>query len=78
MGVLTCREVLIVDQIVGRCHVGYSNRRVLKYFISRLKHGYKGWFLLTRNERRRWMRQVFEVHRQNRELYRYVMGGYLK
>ena len=66
----------MVSQIVGRCHVAESNRKVLRYFISRLKDGYQTWRALTRKQRRYWMRQVFAEHKANRDLYRDVWGGW--
>ena len=36
----------IVTMIVGRCHVGESNRAVIRYFVSRLKRG--AWQKLSR------------------------------
>lgn len=65
----------IVRIIVGRRHVGESNRRVIRYFISRLKAGYATWKGIPRAERRQWLRWVIEVHAENRGLYNYVMGG---
>lgn len=69
------RPPMIVSQIVGRCHVGQSNRAVLRYFVSRLRHGYRTWAALPRMEHRQWMRWVFREHKANRELYRAVMTG---
>jgi len=65
----------IVRQIVSRCHVGDSNRKVIRYFISRLKHGYATWHALPRAERKQWLAWVIQVHAENRGLYDYVMGG---
>jgi len=65
----------IVRQIVGRCHVGDSNRAVIRYFISRLRHGYATWASMPKAERRQWLGWIIETHRSNRALYRYVMGG---
>lgn len=65
----------IVRQIVNRCHVGQSNRAVICYFISRLKHGHATWHTLSRVERKAWLRHVVAAHAENRGLYAYVMGG---
>lgn len=65
----------IVRQIVGRCHVGQSNRAVIKYFVSRLKHGHATWRALSRVERKTWLRHIIRAHNENRGLYSYVMGG---
>ena len=65
----------IVRILVGRCHVGQSNRRVIRYFISRLKRGYQTWAQMPRDERKQWLRWVVAAHAENRGLYSYVMGG---
>jgi hypothetical protein len=65
----------IVEMIVGRCHVGESNRAVIRYFVSRLKRGYKTWRKMPRPERKQWLTWVIRAHAANRELYRYVMNG---
>ena len=65
----------MVRSIVGRCHVGQSNRAVIRYFISRLREGYKTWSAVSRSERKRYMRWIVEAHAENRKLYRSVMNG---
>jgi hypothetical protein len=65
----------IVDRIVGRCHVGRSNRQVIRYFISRLKRKYRTWAAIAPAERKRWLRWIIEAHAENRELYQAVMTG---
>ena len=66
---------MIVRQIIGRCHVGQSNRAVIRYFVSRLKHGHATWIALPKTERKQWLRYVIMAHAENRGLYSYVMGG---
>jgi len=63
----------IVTMIVGRCHVGESNRHVIRYFKSRLKKG--AWAKMPRAERKRVMRWVIQAHADNRSLYHAVMTG---
>jgi len=65
----------IICQIVGRCHVGESNRAVLKYVISRLDKKMKTWRGMPRDERRKLMVAVFECHLANFQLYSDVMTG---
>jgi hypothetical protein len=65
----------IVDRIVGRCHVGQSDRQVIRYFISRLKRKYRTWVEMPAAERKRWLRWIIEAHAENRELYHVVMTG---
>jgi len=67
----------IVRQIVGRCHVGQSDRAVTRYFVSRLKRGYATWHAIPRHERRQWLQWVIAAHADNRRLYRAVMSGRL-
>ena len=67
----------IVSQIVARCHVGQSNRAIIRYFVSRLRHGYATWRTLTREQRKDWTRQVIAEHTENRGLYRAVVSGRL-
>ena len=65
----------MVTQIVGRCHVGQSNRSVIRYFVSRLKSGYATWRTLNRKDRKQWLLWIITEHAENRATYRYVMGG---
>jgi hypothetical protein len=65
----------MVEMIVGRCHVGQSNRAVIRYFISRLKHGYRTWIALPKAERKQWLQWVIQAHQANGSLYTYVMRG---
>jgi len=67
----------IIEQVVSRCHVGESNRAVIKYVISRLKCGRRTWTKLPRTIRRAAMLQAIAVHRANRQLYSDVMTGRL-
>jgi hypothetical protein len=64
----------IVSQIVDQCHVGQSNRKVFRYFISRLNHGYATWRTLPREQRHQWLVWVIQCHADNRTLYHSVMG----
>lgn len=63
----------MINQIVGRCHVGESYVSVIKYLVSRFKKG--AWRGLSRSERRRWMREAIACHKRNRRLYASVMSG---
>jgi acyl-CoA reductase-like NAD-dependent aldehyde dehydrogenase len=64
-----------VERIVGRCHVGDSDRRIIRYFISRLKKGYKTWAAAPVAERKQYLRWIIQAHRENQSLYRSVMTG---
>jgi hypothetical protein len=63
----------MISQIVGRCHVGDSHRKVLRYFKSRLN--LNGWNTIERKERKRILRLVIVEHDANRALYAKVMRG---
>ena len=65
----------IIRQIVNRCHVGDSNRTVIRYVVSRLRHGYATFHALSREQRHILMRDAIEVHEANRQLYFRVMRG---
>ena len=65
----------MIRQIVDRCHVGESNRAVIKYVISRLKRKYKTWTAMPRGDRKTMMREIIRIHRANRKLYHDVMKG---
>jgi hypothetical protein len=67
----------IVRQIVNRCHVGESNRTVIRYVVSRLRHGYRTFHAMSREQRHLLMRDAIEVHRTNRDLYIRVTQGCL-
>ena len=66
----------MIRQIVNRCHVGQSDLQVIRYVISRLKHGFKTWQTIERVERKRMLRQAVMVHHENQAFYGYVMKGY--
>lgn len=63
----------MISMIVGRCHVGDSNRKVIRYLKSRMKRG--AWRKLSRDERKQIMREAIRCHAENRELYHAVMTG---
>lgn len=66
----------IIAQIINRdCHVSMSNRAVIRYVISRLKHGYRTFMELAKSDRRSFMEQCVWQHSQNWQLYVDVMRG---
>jgi hypothetical protein len=65
----------MIRMIVGRCHVGDTNRQVVRYLISRLKKGYASWQAMPREQRRLAMRECIRIHAENRGVYRFVMSG---
>jgi len=67
----------IVRQIIDRdCHVGISHRAVIRHVISKLRDGRKTFRAMSREDRRELMRQCVSRHRQNRQMYADVMGGW--
>ena len=65
----------MIQFLVDKCHVGDSNRHVIKFVISRMKHGRETWLKLDRTQRRDVMREAIRAHSENRGLYRNVMSG---
>ena len=66
----------IVRQIIDRdCHVGISNRAVIRHVISKLRDGMQTFRSMPKRDRRDLMRQCIARHRQNWDLYVNVMGG---
>lgn len=64
----------IVKQIIDRdCHVGISNRAVIRHVISKLRHGYQTFRQMPAEDRKELLRQCVERHRENREEYVAVM-----
>lgn len=67
----------IVRQIIDRdCHVGISNRAVIRHVISKLRDGSRTFRRMPKEQRRELMRQCIARHRQNWEEYVNVMGGW--
>jgi hypothetical protein len=66
----------MIRQIVGRCHVSQSNLAVIRYVISRLKHGYKTWLTLDKAARKDLLREIIEAHAENKRLYEFAERGY--
>jgi len=67
----------MIPIIVGRCHVGYSNRKVIRYVISCMRKKYKTWAAMPKANRKAIMREIIRCHAENRNLYHAVMTGRL-
>lgn len=67
------RNTQIVDQIVGRLHVGASRREVLSAVYHALPKRYRGrsW----RWSRHALLRYALLTHKDNQRTYRHVTGG---
>lgn len=65
----------IVRQIVDRLHVSMSNRAVISYVAGRMKGGRKTFLCLPRETRREIMGVAIKRHRDNLELFYFVMRG---
>lgn len=64
----------IIRQIINRdCHVAWSNRQVILHVVSKLREGSKTFHSMPRTDRRQFIEQCIQQHRENRELYRAVM-----
>ena len=64
----------IVRQIIDRdCHVGLSDRAVMRHVISKLRNGWQTFRQMPRADRKELLRQCRDHHRENRELYIAVM-----
>ncbi len=66
----------IIRQIIERdCHVGESNRVVIRHVISKLRDGYTTFRRMEASDRREFIEQCLSVHRANIKLYVEVMAG---
>lgn len=65
----------IIRHIVQRCNVGMTNREVIRYTISRLKHKEKTFYAMPKHDRKEFMRICIREHAENRQLYKDVMQG---
>ena len=65
----------IISRIVGRCHVGDSNREVCSYVVSRIKKS--AWGKMPLGRRVGILRKAIDCHRENQSVYCSVMGGCL-
>lgn len=65
----------IIYQMVARCHVSDSNRKVIYYCLTGLKQGRKTFLSWDRITRRTFLEQAIAAHARQRDLYDYVMKG---
>lgn len=65
----------MIRMLIGRCHVGDSNSTVIRYVISRMKHGNLTYRSQYRQERHELLRSIIKIHAENRALYTSVMSG---
>jgi len=64
----------ITRQIINReCHVGLSNRAVIRLVISRLLNGYQTYQALPKETRRQLLQECIDIHRFNQAEYQAVM-----
>ena len=63
----------MIRQIIGRCHVGETNREVCAYLVSRIKKSV--WRKLPLGKRVSILREAIKCHAENRALYCQVMRG---
>jgi hypothetical protein len=65
----------VIQMIVGRCHVGDSNRYVIRYVAAGHKGGMRGFLAFPRYYRRSLMKMVIFEHGRNRDLFLRVQTG---
>ena len=69
----------IISQIINRdCHVGESNKTVVRHVISKLKHGIESFRKMTLDERTIFIDQCIFQHRYNYKEYVEVMSGFTR
>jgi len=67
---------LMVSRIVDRCHVGMSNREMIYYVISRLKHpSRQTYWAMPKEVRKLFLRTAVACHKSNQSLYKAVTSG---
>lgn len=62
----------IIRQIVNRCNVGDSNRKVIRYVISRLKNKEQTFWNMNKYDRKVFMKSVIKEHHLNKQMYNIV------
>lgn len=73
---MTMKAHPIIRQIIDRdCHALWTNRKVIRHVISKLRDELSTFRAMPRKDRRTFLRDCITVHRANRELYDYVMLG---
>ena len=66
----------IIRQIIDRdCHVGTSNREVVRHVISKLRHGYRTFREMPLADRQQLIDQCIQHHASNLKMYLDVMTG---
>lgn len=63
-----------ISRIVGSCHVGSSNVKVIKHVINKL--GKKIYFQQPKELRKQIMQFSIKQHEENFRIYCLVMGGF--
>ncbi len=67
----------IIRQIIDRdCHVGETNRKVIRHVISKLANGYRTFKSMPKEDRRLFIGQCVRHHRYNLKAYVEVMSGF--
>lgn len=65
-----CKDIeAVIRQIVGRVHVGDSNKEVADYAVSRLKKG------ANAHTKRKVRACAVRLHRENQKMYRQIYRG---
>lgn len=67
----------IIRQIIDRdCHVGESNRNVVRHVVSKLRNGYESLRAMSKADRRKFIEQCVAHHHRNYKEYVEVMSGF--
>jgi hypothetical protein len=66
---------IMIRHIVGRLHVGASNRAVIRAVIAQVCGGRSAFLRRSRRDRRDLMAIALYEHAHNRRIYRIVMSG---
>ena len=64
----------MISQIVVRCHVSESTLAVVRYVLSRMNGGRKGFLKNAKHRRRYAIAAAIQQHAENRVEYRQVMA----
>jgi hypothetical protein len=63
----------ILESILGRIHVATPIDDAINICKSKLKNN--AWETMTKKDQNKFIRLIKKIHKKNRDLYTYVMGG---
>ena len=69
----------MISFVVGKCHAEMSYMEVIRFVISKVKGKYKRWKQYPKDQRKKFLQEMIDCHRRNREVYSLFVGaGVLK